>query len=79
MFVNTKLGDHYIAGICVIFNNLNCYAACYKHLSKLDDGHCKTCNTHLPEDKILSEFNLMIHIEGNTASDEMVSILAFKR
>ena len=77
LFADVKIADKKVDGMCLMFNNLNYYRSCKKHLTKLDDmGCCSQCGQMEKDDEKL-DFRCSLVI--NTSDDDMVEIVIFLR
>ena len=78
LFADVEIADNKIEGVCIMFNDLNYYKTCKKHMNKLeDDGCCSQCGQTEKDDGRV-DFRCSMLIE-NSDDDSMIAITIFKR
>ena len=79
LFADVKIADKKLQGTCLMFNNLNIYKSCKKHMTRLDDGICGECGqTEMENQKADFRCSLVI-FDPNAEDDNMTEITIFKR
>ena len=78
LFKDVKIADKKLQGTCMMFNNLNLYKSCSKHLLKLDEsGNCGQCDPNSTTAKS-ADFRCSLIIE-NPENEILTEIAIFKR